>query len=265
MKVTAFVGSARKKHCYHAAERFLKNLQERGGIECEIVQLGEYDLKPCRGCAVCMNKGEEFCPIRDDRDKLIEKFLHSDGVVFVSPNYSFQVSALMKLFLDKLAYLMHRPCMFGKTFTSIVAQGIYGGNKIVDYLNFVGGALGFNLVKGSCIRSLEPMTEKGRIKTGKIIDRQSEKFHAKLIKKEYRVPSLFELMIFRMGRTSRRLMLNDEFRDYTYNREQGWFESAYYYPVTLNPLKKLAGRLFDGIAAWIAGNKFGTYQKAGGI
>jgi hypothetical protein len=108
------------------------------------------------------------------------------------------------------------------------------------------------------------MTEKGRMKTDGIIDRQSKQFYAKLIKKEYRIPTLFELMIFRMGRTSRKMMLNEDFRDYTYNRELGWFDSDYYYPVKLNPLKKLAGRLFDMIAAWIAGNKFGTYQNAGG-
>jgi multimeric flavodoxin WrbA len=87
--------------------------------------------------------------LKDDRDVLIEKVMASDGVVFASPNYSFQVSAIMKTFLDRLGFAFHRPRFFGKTFTSIVAQGIYGGNKIVDYLDFVGFGLGFNTVKGS--------------------------------------------------------------------------------------------------------------------
>ena len=151
----------------------------------------------------------------------------------------------MKLFLDRLAFFGHRPRFFGKAFTSIVAQGIFGGGKIAKYFDFIGGAMGFNVVKGCCINSLEPMTEKGRKKIDRIIDKQSNKFYAKLIKKEYPTPSLFELMIFRMARTSRKIMLNGTNRDYAYCKENGWFESGYYYPVKLGLSKKLMGKLFD--------------------
>ena len=88
--------------------------------------------------------------MKDDRDLLIEKLMASDGVVFASPNYSYQVSATMKAFLDRLGFVFHRPRFFGKTFTSISVQGIYGGTKIGKYLGFVGNGLGFNTVKGTC-------------------------------------------------------------------------------------------------------------------
>jgi hypothetical protein len=39
--------------------------------------------------------------------------------------------------------------------------------------------------------------------------------------------------------------LNETYRDYTYYREQGWFESDYFYPVKLNLFKKLTGKIFD--------------------
>ncbi len=48
-----------------------------------------------------------------------------------------------------------------------------------------------------------------------------------------------------MSRTSIRLMLNETWRDYTYYREKGWFESGYFYPARLNVFKKAAGSLFD--------------------
>jgi hypothetical protein len=51
-----------------------------------------------------------------------------------------------------------------------------------------------------------------------------------------------------MSRTSIKLMLDESYRDYTYYKEKGWFESGYYYPVKLNPFKKLIGRLFDIMA-----------------
>ena len=248
MKVTAFIGSARKKHTYRAAENFLQNLHSLGNIEYEIVRLSDYNLETCKGCKLCLDKGEELCPLQDDRDKLIEKMMNSDGVIFASPNYSFQVSALMKLFLDRLGFVFHRPRFFGKTFTSIVAQGIYGGKDIVKYFNFIGNGLGFNVVKGSCITTLEPITKKGQKKIDEIIDQQSKKFYAKLIKKEYSTPSLFKLMIFRMSRSSIKIMLNENYKDYTYYKEKGWFESDYFYPVRLNPLKKLTGKFFDIMA-----------------
>jgi multimeric flavodoxin WrbA len=248
MKVTAFIGSGRKQHTYKASEKFLQNLQSLGKIEYEIVRLSDYNLGTCKGCRLCLDKGEEFCPFKDDRDKLIEKMKNSDGVIFASPNYSFQVSALMKIFLDRLGFFFHRPLFFGKTFTCIVSQGIVKGGDIVKYLNFIGKGLGFNVVKGCCIKTLEPMTAEGQKKIDRIIDRQSKRFFLQLTKNQYPAPSLFWLLGFRMARTSIKKMLDENWRDFTYFREHGWFESDYFYPVKLNPLKKLAGKVFDRMA-----------------
>ena len=137
MKITAFVGSARKKHSYNATVDFINSLKQYGSIKYEIVLLDDYNLEYCKGCKLCLDKGEELCPLKDDRDILIQKMYDSQGIIFTSPNYSFHVSGKMKSFIDRLGYVFHRPQFFGKTFTSIVAQGIYGGNKIVKYFNFI--------------------------------------------------------------------------------------------------------------------------------
>jgi multimeric flavodoxin WrbA len=252
MKVTAFVGSGRKKHTYKATERFLKKLQTLGDVEYEIVMLSDYNLQACKGCCLCMDMGEELCPLKDDRDKLIRKIHDSDGIVFASPNYSFQVSSLMKIFIDRLAFCLHRPRFFGKTYTSIVVQGTYGGADIVKYLDFVGKGLGFNTVKGCCISTLEPITEKTQRKNDETIDRLAERFYSRSKKNQYPTPSLLWLAVFRIGRTSRRIMLDESCRDYTYLKEKGWFESDYYYPVKLNPFKKAAGKVADMIAVRMA-------------
>ena len=253
-KVTAFVGTARKKHTYYAAHQFLSSLQSLGDVEYEIVALSDYKLETCRGCKTCFNKGEEFCPLKDDRDALIGKMMTSDGVVFASPNYSYQVSAVMKAFLDRLGFVFHRPRFFGKTFTSIVAQGIYGGSKIVKYLDFVGMGLGFNVVKGSCTTALDPMSEKERRKIDSIVAGHSRRFHAGLSQQPYPVPTLFKLCGFRAARTSMRVMLDESSRDFTYYRDKGWFEADYFYPARLGVLKKAAGGLVDTITASMTKN-----------
>ena len=254
-RVTAFVGSARKKHTYNAVRQFLDNLQSLGDIESEIVALSDYRIGTCRGCKVCFEKGEEFCPLKDDRDVLIEKMMTSDGVVFASPNYSFQVSAIMKIFLDRLGFIFHRPRFFGKSFTSIVTQGIYRGGRIVSYLDFVGKGLGFNTVKGTCFTAFEPMTAKEEQKLDRVLARQSKQFYERLMKPAYPTPRLLMLMGFRMGRTSMRLELDDRSYDYRYYKDKGWFESDYFYPVRLGPLKKGAGNLFDSLQARMTRNR----------
>jgi multimeric flavodoxin WrbA len=248
-KVTAFVGAPRRRHTHAAVSAFLENLGSLGGVESEVVTLSDYRVGTCRGCKACLDRGEELCPLSDDRDALIQKMSESDGVIFATPTYSFQVSAVMKIFLDRVGFVFHRPRFFGKAFTSVVVQGIYGGDKVVDYLNFCGAALGFNAVKGSCVTSMEPITQRQRRKTEGTLATHSRRFHNRLAQPEYLPPSLFKLMIFRMSRTSLKLILDDGWRDYRYYAEHGWFESAYYYPVKLNPLKKAAGSLFDAMAA----------------
>jgi len=255
MKVTAFIGNAQKRHTYMATEQFLKKLQSLGEIEYEIVQLSDYDIGTCKGCRLCIDKGEELCPLKDDRDVLIEKIMQSDGVIFATPNYSFQVSGLMKIFLDRLGFAFHRPRFFGITFTSLVNQGIYGGQKIVNYLNFVGTGLGFNVVKGSCILTIIPVTEERQRMNDEIIDRQSKRFYSKMVKGKYPTPSLIKLFLFRMARSSMKILLDERNRDYTYYLKNGWFESDYYYPVKLSLLKRLAGTLFDKRVAYIARTK----------
>jgi multimeric flavodoxin WrbA len=247
-RVTAFVGSARKRNTYKAVEQFLNNIQVLGDIEYEIVRLSDYELKDCRGCCLCFEKGEEFCPLKDDRDVLMDKIAASDGVVFASPNYTWQVSGIMKTFLDRFGVLCHRPRYFGKVCTSIVTQGMGRGDKIVEYLDFTGGILGFKVVKGSCLTALDPRTEKEQEKIDRVLASQAKRFYAELVKADYPEPSVFKLMLFRMSRTSMHQMLDDSSRDYRYYAEKGWFESDYFYPTRLGPLKRAAGNLFDAMA-----------------
>ncbi len=248
-KVTAFVGCASKKHTYKAVVQFLDDLQGMGEVEYEIVRLSDYHIELCKGCKQCFEGGEEKCPLKDDRDVLIGTMLASDGVIFATPNYSFQVSAMLKAFLDRLGFVFHRPRFFGKAFTSIVLQGFYGGGKIVSYLDFVGRFLGFNTVKGSVLSALEPMSMKEKQKMDRILAKQARRFYAKLEKAEYPSPQWENLIIFRLTRTMTRLELSEPARDYTYYKAQGWFDSDYYYPVRLDLLKKIVGKVFDMLSA----------------
>lgn len=245
-KVTAFVGSARKQHTLACVQRFLDDVRAPGDVETEIVRLSDCRVETCRGCRRCFDDGEEHCPYAaDNRDTLLEKMMASDGVVFASPVYTWQVSAITKKLLDRLGFVCHRPRFFGKVFTSLVVQGIHGGRQVVKYLDFVGFTLGFEVVRGSCLTTIDPLTEEARRKNDRILLAHGRRFRERLSRSLYPPPTLLKLMGFRMARTSMRLMLDESARDYRYYRDNGWFESDYYYPVRLGPLRRAAGRLFD--------------------
>lgn len=244
-KITAIIGSARKKATYQAAQEFEKNLKQLDGeIDFEYVFLHDYRLEFCRGCRLCIDKGEEYCPLKDDRDVLLAKLEQSDGVIFATPNYAFQVSARMKNLLDRFAFIFHRPRFFGKTFTAIVTQGAFGGKGILKYLETMGQNFGFNVTKGCFMRTLEPMTEIQQEKLKLEARKAAARFYKGLTRKAQSAPSLFRLMIFRMARTSLKLF-DLKLRDNSYYQEKGWFESDYYHETSLGPVKKTAGHLFD--------------------
>jgi multimeric flavodoxin WrbA len=248
-KVIAIVGSAHKKNTHKAAAQFLDHLQALGDVQCEIVTLSDYNLKVCRGCRVCFEKGESFCPLKDDRDVLLNKIDASDGVIFASPNYSFHMSGIMKIFLDRLGFAIHRPRYYGKVFTSIVSQGFGGGKDIIKNFDFVASTLGFSTLKGTVVTGFDPKTEQQERKIDRALARQSKRFYALLTKPALTAPSLLQLMIFRMGRSTIRQQADPESLDYHYYADKGWLESDYYYPTRLGPFKKAAGKLMDSMTA----------------
>jgi multimeric flavodoxin WrbA len=247
-KVTAFVGSAHKKNTHEVTAQFLDHLHALGEMETEIVTLSDYKLEACRGCRVCFERGEHLCPLKDDRDLLMDKIAASDGVVFATPNYAFHMSGIMKVFMDRFGFALHRPRYFGKAFTSIVSEGFNGGGKIVDYFDFVAKMLGFATLKGVTATGFDPKTEKQLRKIDRDLARQSERFYALLSKPADAVPTLSQLMYFRIGRTTVKRTAEAGSIDHAYWADNGWFEADYYYPTRLNLLKKAAGRLFDLIA-----------------
>jgi multimeric flavodoxin WrbA len=243
--VTAFVGSSRKRNTYRAVEQYLNNLQALGNIETEIVVLSDYRLGICRGCQLCFNKGESFCPLKDDRDVLFEKIKASDGVIFATPNYTWDMSGMMKVFLDRFGFACHRPRYFGKCFTSIVVQAVGRGEKIVDTFNWTANVLGFTTLKGMTITAFDPRTEQQQKKIDRDLEKHSHRFYAMLAKPAFSPPSLSQLLMFRFARTLIHTQTNPEMLDYRYFADNHWFDSDYYYPTNLGRVKQVVGAILD--------------------
>lgn len=77
----------------------LSHLKERD-IEVEHIRLIDYDLKPCRNCAMeCYF--EKDCPTPDDSSLLMKKLEECDGLIVGSPVYNGTIPALLATFLER--------------------------------------------------------------------------------------------------------------------------------------------------------------------
>ncbi len=73
------------------------------GSEVKLVNLYEYNIKPCIGCVSDDQKACRYpCVIDDDMRILYEEVLKADGMIIATPVYWFNVSGVLKNFIDRL-------------------------------------------------------------------------------------------------------------------------------------------------------------------
>ncbi|MGO9122108.1 MAG: flavodoxin family protein [Desulfomonilaceae bacterium] len=102
MNVMAINGSSRKEKSstYHILNPLLEGMRV-AGANTEVVHLGHLKIKPCLGCFLCWVKTPGKCVQRDDMADVFERFVQADLLVFGTPLYHFNVSGLMKNFIDR--------------------------------------------------------------------------------------------------------------------------------------------------------------------
>lgn len=76
------------------------------GTETEEVRLRDYRFRGCIGCERC-RKSAECTGLIDDMQLVYPRIREVRGIVLVSPVYSYNVTALMKAFIDRLYPFYH--------------------------------------------------------------------------------------------------------------------------------------------------------------
>ncbi|MGE5403260.1 MAG: flavodoxin family protein, partial [Candidatus Doudnabacteria bacterium] len=142
MKVVAIMGSPRGKGAgYKVVKQIEEKIQTLGNVEFEYIFLKDANLKPCIGCFNCVTKGEDKCPLKDDRAVIEQKMLEADGVILSSPGYVQNVSWLMKNFMDRFAYTNHRLRFFKPKGLMVVNSGGAGLNEALKCMEIALGGL----------------------------------------------------------------------------------------------------------------------------
>jgi multimeric flavodoxin WrbA len=208
-----------------ATQRIEENLTRYGDVEFEYVHLKDLKLEPCRGCFVCFMKGDERCPVKDDKAAIAQKIEEADGVIFVSPVYSMHVSYLFKQFVDRFACTFHRPRYWGKYALTVAVAGNIGLKETTKYLKDVAMAWGFEVVdelnyrmppRNTSMRAIA--TQKDR--TGEAVDR----FYTAIKERRPRRLTFRDHFTFRIMQASYARLETMSPTDYRYWKEKGWLE-----------------------------------------
>ena len=102
MKVLLINGSPRPRGCTYTALNEVAKTLEQEGIETEIIQVGQKDIRGCIGCRQCKTNGQ--CVFDDEVNIVAKKFDESDGIVIGSPVYYASANGTLISFLDRLFY-----------------------------------------------------------------------------------------------------------------------------------------------------------------
>jgi multimeric flavodoxin WrbA len=229
--VLAIMGSPRKKgDTWHIVNYIEEKLNSRGDINFQYIYLKDSCLEYCRGCLLCMRKGEDACPTKDSAAELRKQLMSADGIIFASPVYVHQVTALMKNFFDRFAYFMHRPAFHGKPALLVTTTEISGAPETLEYLRFCAEAWGLT-VAGSVWALSDGMKIECRYKT-KILDETAaaaERFSRALEKPVLPAPTVRSLQFFRKLRTKVIIHREKLPYDYMYWKEKGWLQKPFFY------------------------------------
>ena len=132
MKVLIINGSPRMNGNTTIAVNEMVKVFESEGVEAEVVQIGNKDVRGCIACGTCFKKGQ--CVFDDVVNELAPKFESADGLVVASPVYYASANATLIACLDRLFYSTH----FDKTMkvgASVVCARRGGLSATFDELN----------------------------------------------------------------------------------------------------------------------------------
>lgn len=100
MKIIGIVGSPREEGNTQKLVEIILTSCAENGAETTIFNLNNMDIKGCQSCYHCRTT-DEGCAIKDDMPQLFEEIKQSDALIIGSPIYFGQMSAQLKIFIDR--------------------------------------------------------------------------------------------------------------------------------------------------------------------
>lgn len=104
MKALLINGSPNVKGCTYTALDEVSKILNQEGIETEIINVGNKEIRGCIACRQCKTKGK--CVFNDIVNEVAPKFNECDGIIIGSPVYYASANGTLVSFIDRLFYSM---------------------------------------------------------------------------------------------------------------------------------------------------------------
>ncbi|MCF8070391.1 MAG: flavodoxin family protein [Desulfobacterales bacterium] len=101
INILSLFGSPRKKGNSTLLAKHIILGAKSQGASVESIYLNGLNLKPCQGCYTCKKKDSKGCAVDDDMQDIYPKVIEADALIIASPVYWFNMSAQIKIFLDR--------------------------------------------------------------------------------------------------------------------------------------------------------------------
>ena len=135
MKALLVNGSPRPKGCTFTALSELAKTLEENGIETEIIQIGNKDIRGCIAWRKCHSTGSGKCIFDDIVNKVAPKFAEADAFVIGSPVYFASPAGGAVAFLDRLFFSTLNVDKTMKVGAAVVSCRRGGNTATFDMLN----------------------------------------------------------------------------------------------------------------------------------
>lgn len=135
MKALLVNGSPRPKGCTFTTLSELAKTLEENGIETEIIQIGNKDIRGCIACRKCHSTGSGKCIFDDIVNKVAPKFAEADAFVIGSPVYFASPAGGAVAFLDRLFFSTLNVDKTMKVSAAVVSCRRGGNTATFDMLN----------------------------------------------------------------------------------------------------------------------------------
>lgn len=249
MNILALIGSYRKQgNTARIVELIAARMQALAAqdatpLEFETLFLSDLDLLPCRGCRACFDRGEAACPLHDDVPRLRAKMGAADALLLASPVYVDDVSGLIKIWMDRLAYLCHRPALAGK---AAYLLATVGGSATSHALRTMSAGVltwGYHLVGQTGLKMGALATAEDLPRYQPAAERAAQRLFRAVTQQQALRPSLYSLLAFRVQQLAWQHESPGSV-DYAYWEAQGWLapHCTFYLPHRANPVKVALAR-----------------------
>jgi multimeric flavodoxin WrbA len=228
LKIIALVGSHRMRgNTARIVDLIAEHMQESAArqsrtVEIETIYLAHQEIGLCRGCRVCFDRGEEQCPLRDDLLAIRAKMQEADGLIVAAPVYVNDVNGAVKNWIDRLAFVCHRPEFAGKAAYLVATVADSPTGHALRTMQVALQTWGYTIVgkagfKMGALMDQDQMVTRYQHRAQRI----AEALVHSVATGRCRKPSFLSLMTFKIMQLARQRN-PDESIDYAYWRSCGW-------------------------------------------